>query len=88
MNRFFKGIGIFLALVAVGIVSALAVIALLLRQEEVRVPDLVGKDVVSVIEIMNQQGLLLAVARREPNQTIPRDSIVSQNPLPGTGIKK
>ncbi|MDH4163139.1 MAG: PASTA domain-containing protein, partial [Nitrospirota bacterium] len=53
-----------------------------------RVPDLVGKDVVSVIEIMNQQGLLLAVARREPNQTIPRDSIVSQNPLPGTGIKK
>ena len=88
MNRFFKGIGIFMALVAVGIVSALAVIALLLRQEEVRVPDLVGKDVVSVIEIMNQQGLQLAVERREPSQTIPKDSIVSQNPLPGTGIKK
>lgn len=88
MNRFFKGIGIFLALVAVGVLSAVAVIAWLLRQEEVRVPDLLGKDVVSVIEIVNQAGLQLKVDRREPSQTIPKDSIISQDPAAGTGIKK
>jgi serine/threonine-protein kinase len=88
MNRFFKGIGIFLGLVGVGIVSALAVIALLLRQEEVRVPDLIGKDVVSVIEIVSSVGLQLAVDRREPSQSVAKDAIVSQSPLPGAGIKK
>jgi beta-lactam-binding protein with PASTA domain len=88
MNRFLKGIGIFLALLAVGVVSAFAVIALLLRQEEVRVPDLVGQEIVSVIDTMNQQGLKLSVDRREPSQTVPRDAIISQAPPPGTGLKK
>jgi serine/threonine-protein kinase len=88
MKRFLKGLGIFLALIAVGVVSAFAVIALLLRQEEVRVPDLVGQEIVTVIDTMNQQGLKLSVDRREPSQTVPRDAIISQTPPPGTGIKK
>ena len=88
MNRFIKGIGIFLALIVVGVVSAFAVIALLLRQEEVRVPDLTGQDIVSVIEVVGQLGLQLKVDRREPSQTVPRDAVISQAPLPGTGLKK
>jgi len=88
MNRFIKGIGIFLALIVVGVISAFAVIALLLRQEEVRVPDLAGQDIVTVIEVVGQQGLQLKVDRREPSQTVPRDSVISQAPPPGTGLKK
>jgi len=88
MNRFIKGIGIFLALIVVGVVSAFAVIALLLRQEEVRVPDLAGQDIVSVIEVVGQLGLQLKVDRREPSQTVPRDAVISQAPPPGTGLKK
>jgi len=88
MNRFFKGIGIFLALIVVGVISAVAVIALLLRQEEVRVPDLTGQDIVTVIEVVGQQGLQLKVDRREPSQTVPRDAVISQAPPPGTGLKK
>jgi beta-lactam-binding protein with PASTA domain len=88
MNRFLKGIGIFLTLVAVGVVSAVVVIALLLRQEEVKVPDLVGKDIVSVLDIVGRDGLQVKVDRREPSQTVPKDSVVSQDPPPGTGIKK
>lgn len=88
MNRFLKGIGFFFALIAVGVVSAVVVIGLLLRQQEVRVPDLLGRDIVSVIDLMNAQGLQLKVERREPNQTVPKDSIVSQIPEPGIGIKK
>jgi serine/threonine-protein kinase len=88
MGRFFKGLGIFMALAGVGVVSAFAVVALLLRQEEVRVPDLTGQDIVTVIEMVTQQGLQLKVDRREPHPTIPRDMVISQSPAPGSGIKK
>jgi eukaryotic-like serine/threonine-protein kinase len=88
MKRFLKGLGIFLALIGVGIASAFAVVALLLHQEEVRVPDLTGQDIVSVIETVAQQGLQLKVDRREPNPALPRDVVVSQTPMPGSGIKK
>ena len=88
MKRFLKGLGIFISLIGVGIVSAIAVVALLLRQEEVRVPDLTGQDIVNVIETVTQQGLKLGVDRREPHPTLPRDTVISQTPAPGIGIKK
>jgi len=88
MKRFLKGLGIFLGLLGIGIASAIAVVALLLHQEEVRVPDLTGQDIVSVIETVAQQGLQLKVDRREPNPTLPRDVVVSQSPAPGSGLKK
>lgn len=88
MMHFFKGLGIFVALIAIGVASAFTVIVLLLRQDEVRVPDLIGRDIVSGIELATQQGLLLKVDRREPHPTLPRDTVVSQSPAPGSGIKK
>jgi len=88
MVRFLKGLGLFIALIGVGIVSAFAVVALLLRQEEVRVPDLTGQDIVNVIEMVAQQGLQLKVDRRESHPTLPRDAVISQSPSPGAGIKK
>jgi serine/threonine-protein kinase len=88
MNGLFKGIGIALLLVLVGVASAIAVIALLLRQEETRVPDLVGKDIVTVVEVLSQQGLQLKVDRRESSPSVAKNSIISQSPPPGTGIKK
>jgi beta-lactam-binding protein with PASTA domain len=88
MGRFLKGLGLLIALIVVGIVSAFAVVALLLRQEEVRVPDLAGQDLVSVIDTLAQQGLQLKVDRREPHPTLPRDIVVSQSPAPWSGIKK
>ena len=88
MKRFLRGLSIFLALIGVGIVSALAVVALLLRQEEVRVPDLTGQDIVTAIETLTTQGLQLKVERRESHPTVPRNAVISQIPSPGSGIKK
>ncbi len=88
MKRFLKGLVLFAALVGVGIASAFAVVALLLRQDEVRVPDLTGQDIVSVIETVRQQGLELKFDSRAPHATIPRDTVISQIPAPGSGIKK
>lgn len=88
MNRFLKGLGIVLGLMAVGVLSAVTVISLLLRQEEVKVPDLSGKDIVTAIETLTQQGLQLKVERREPHSAVPRDAVISQTPPPGSGMKK
>ena len=88
MKRFLRGLSIFLALIGVGIISALAVVALLLRQEEVRVPDLTGQDIVTVIETLTPPGLQLKVERREFHPTVPRNAVISQIPAPGSGIKK
>ncbi len=88
MKRFLKGLVIFLALAGVGIISAFAVVALLLQQEEVRVPDLTGRDIVTVIDLVTQQGLQLKIDRRDPHPTLPRDSVISQSPAPGSSIKK
>ncbi len=88
MKRFLRGLGIFLALIGVGVASAFIVILLLLRQEEVRVPDLTGQDIVTTIGTLTQLGLQLKVERQEPNATLPKDTVISQTPAPGTGIKK
>jgi serine/threonine-protein kinase len=88
MKRFLRGLGIFLALIGVGIISAFAVVALLLHQEEVRVPDFTGQEIVTVIETVNQLGVQLKVDRRESSATLPRDTVVSQTPPGGSGIKK
>jgi serine/threonine-protein kinase len=88
MNRLLKGIGAVLFLIVVGAASAVIVIMILLRQEEVRVADLTNQDIVTVVETLSQQGLQVKVDRREPSQSVPKDSIISQSPAPGTGIKK
>ena len=88
MNRLLKGIAVAAGLMAVGIVSAFAVITLLLRQEEVKAPALTGQDIVTAVEIVSQTGLQLKIDRREPHPTVPRDYIISQTPEPGMGIKK
>jgi len=88
MKWLLKSFGIFLALIAVGVISAFAVVALLLRQEEVRVPDLVGQDIVAAIDPVAQQGLQLKVERREPHPTLAKDIVVAQTPAAGSMLKK
>ncbi len=88
MKRFLKGLGLFASLAGVGIASAFAVVALLLHQEDVSVPDLTGQDIVSVIETVRQKGLELKVDSRAPHVTLPRDTVISQVPAPGTDVKK
>lgn len=83
-----KAIGIFAALASVGVVSAVAVIVLLMRQEEVKTPDVTGMDLVATIDALNQRGLQLKIERSEPHLSVPKDAVVSQTPAPGSGIKK
>lgn len=88
MKGFLKAFAILLSLLGVGIVSALVVVAMLLRQEEVRVPNLTGQDIVTAVDILSQSGLQVKIERREPHPTLPRNAVISQSPQAGIGIKK
>ncbi len=88
MKRLCKALVIFLALLGIGIASAFAVVAILMHQETVRVPDVRGRDIVTALETVGRNGLSLKVERREPDATLPRDTIISQIPSPGEGLKK
>lgn len=88
MKGVLKVIGIILSLILVGVASSIAVIAILLRQQEVRVPDITNRDIVTAIEVISEQGLQIKVERREPSQTVPKDAVISQTPSAGSSIKK
>lgn len=80
-----------LALAAVLIAGAGAYFTLttLIRSEDtVIVPDLVGKDVVWVLELLTDLGLNTKVSGSEYSPDLPKNRILHQRPSPGTEIKR
>jgi len=67
----------------IGFLSALITINLVMQKEQVKVPSLIGKDVVDALEMLNSLGLNLIVESREFHQTMPANTIISQSPAPG-----
>jgi serine/threonine-protein kinase len=57
-------------------------------QEAVEVPDLRGKDVVHVLEILTDLGLNAKVRQLDYSDTVPADAVILQDPNPGDTIKK
>ncbi|MEW6378669.1 MAG: PASTA domain-containing protein [bacterium] len=70
-----------------GFLSALITINLVMQKEQVKVPPLIGKDVVDALEILNSLGLNLVVESREFHQTMPTNTIISQSPAGGKLLK-
>lgn len=56
--------------------------------DTVTAPDLVGKDVVYVLQTLSAMGLNTKVAGMRYHPAIPENSVVSQDPEPGREIKK
>ncbi|NNK84731.1 MAG: PASTA domain-containing protein [Desulfobacterales bacterium] len=70
-------------------VSAYLTLALLIKSEDiVIVPDLTGKEVVNVLEILTDLGLNTKVKGFEYTEDVPKNHIVFQQPMPGVEIKK
>ena len=57
------------------------------RGKEAIVPNLVGLKLETAYEQLMENGLYLQQDGRQFNSNIPADSIISQNPLPGTMVK-
>lgn len=74
--------------VALGLGSAITVMKFTIRGEEVVVPNLVEKDLVAALQLANKNELNIKVERTEPNRTVPKNSVISQEPAPGREVKR
>ena len=66
---------------------AFVVLRFTLNREGAVVPDLVGKDVVTALEVVNKQGLNLKIVERALNASAPTNHVVSQEPRAGSWVK-
>ena len=57
-------------------------------QDFAKVPDVIGKDMRQVTVEFQNAGLMVGDVRYVPHATIPKDSVVSQNPRPGLDMPK
>lgn len=75
-------------LIITGASAYLALSFFIKNEDSVVVPDLVGKEVVQVLEILSGLGLNTKVSGSEFSDQIPRNHVIFQDPEPGTVIKK
>jgi serine/threonine-protein kinase len=70
-------------------VSAYLTLTLIIKSEDtVVVPELVGKNVVNVLELLTNLGLNTKIKGSEYNAEVPKNHIIFQEPEPGAEIKK
>lgn len=75
-------------LIAAGISAYLTLTAIIKSEDTVIVPDLVGKDVVSALELLTDLHLNTKVYGSEYNQQFPKNHVTFQEPEAGAEIKK
>jgi serine/threonine-protein kinase len=75
-------------LIITGISAYFALSFFIKSEDSVVVPDLMGKEVVQVLEILSGLGLNTKVSGSEFSSQIPRNHVIFQEPEPGTVIKK
>jgi beta-lactam-binding protein with PASTA domain len=83
----FKLLVFIIGLSILGFLSALITVNLVMQKEQVKVPSLVGKDVVDALQMLNAVGLNLVVEDREFHPTLPTNAIISQSPSEGKLLK-
>ncbi len=75
--------------VAIAGISAYFTLSLVIKSEDtVVVPNLVGNDVVSVLETLTEIGLNTKVRGSEYSADVPKHHVIEQEPEPGAEIKK
>ena len=88
-SRIIKTAALFLISVLVIGASAYLTLTLIIKSEDtVVVPDLVGKDVVYVLELLTDLGLNTKVKGSEYSKEFSKNQIIFQEPDPGAEIKK
>lgn len=87
--RILKIILLFLIFILIAGISAFLSLTLIVEgEEEVVVPDLIGKDAVSVLEILTELELNVKFMGSEHHSDIPKNHVVYQYPESGKKVKK
>ncbi len=80
-------IGISVFLLSAGVFGFLTLNVAIKRGEKVTVPNLVNRSVVEALDMLSEKGLELRKTGARNSAVIPRDYILSQDPIPGTVVK-
>jgi serine/threonine-protein kinase len=80
----------FALMVAVAVTAGVIVMKISIFQagEPIAVPAVAGKEVIPALELLDRSGLYLKVVRLDYSSVVPKDRIISQDPLPGERVKK
>ena len=88
LPRVVRWMGMAAVFVAVAGASAYLTLTFLIGSEdEVIVPDLVGKDVVHILGLLTDLGLNTKVDGAEYSETVPENRVIFQDPPPGETVK-
>ena len=80
---------LFILFILILTVTAYFTLTLIVKSEDkVVVPDLVGKDVVLILEMLSDLGLNTKIKGSEYSNGIPKNHVIFQEPEPGSEIKK
>jgi beta-lactam-binding protein with PASTA domain len=89
ISRILKAAALFLIFILVVGASAYLTLTLIIKSEDtVVVPDLVGKEVVYALELLTDLGLNTKVEGSEYSTEVAKNSVIFQEPEPGSEIKK
>ena len=87
--KFIKITALFIIFLIVAGVSTYLTLTFIIKSEDtVIVPDLVGKNVVTALELLTDLQLNTKVNGSEYNQQFPKSHVIYQEPEPGSEIKK
>lgn len=75
-------------LIVVAVFSAWFTMNALIKGEQIRVPEVVGKTSDEAYNILSEQGLYLSKVGEQPDERFGPGHIISQDPAAGTTIKK
>lgn len=74
--------------VGAGTLSGLLVMTFALRDKgEIPVPDIVGDEIVAALEKVTNEGLNLKITELAYDRKVPRNTVISQDPKTGSGLK-
>jgi beta-lactam-binding protein with PASTA domain len=89
ISRILKFGSLFFLFVLIAGASAYLTLTLIIKSEDtVVVPDLLGKNVVYVLELLTDLGLNTKVKGSEYSAEVPENNVIFQEPEPGAEIKK
>jgi eukaryotic-like serine/threonine-protein kinase len=89
ISRVLKSAALVLIFIIVVGASAYLTLTLIVKSEDtVVVPDLMGKEVVYALELLSDLGLNTKVEGSEYSAKVPKNSVIFQEPEPGSEIKK
>lgn len=88
ISAVFHGLGIFIFLLMLALISGYITMQLAREKGKVEVPDLRGRDSVVAFGLLRKLGFQPRIVRQEYSETVPKGAVVLQRPAPGSFIHK